>query len=298
MKSITTLLLLVLISGMGIKAQKPILVSEDSLNFGKGRLPGLSVIIPEVNYEKTLKIWIRELESGTKSKIVTENSEMSVFGAKIKEISPNPVNVYSKLMNLDSALKLNVAFEVKKDQYIERASGETDLIKAKNYLKEFARNQYIDLAKDQSDAEDKKLREIQRELSSLEKEKSRLQKSIQSENSSIVTEKDNIAVQNNELASVSAEIVEQNKQLSSTSDGPTKKAKTDYINGLEKRRKKVQNSIESSENRINRANNEIDKANAEIPRNDKMQEQVNDKIEKQQAVYQKFADKIKTIKSY
>ena len=298
MKSISTLVFLVLISSIGIKAKKPVLVSEDSLKIGKGHLPGLSVIIPEVNYEKTLKIWIRELESGTKSKIVTENSEMSIFGAKIKEISPNPVNVYSKLTNLDSALQLNVSFEVKKDQYIERASGETDLIKAKNYLKEFAKNKYINLAKDQADAEDKKLRDLQRELSSLEKEKSRFQKSIQSENTSIVTEKDNIAIQNNELASVSAEIIEQNKQLGSMEEGTTKKEKTDYINGLEKRRKKVQSSIESSENRINKANHEIDKANAEIPRNDKMQEQVNDKIEKQQAVYQKFEDKIKTIKSY
>ena len=298
MKSISTLVFLVFISSIGIKAQKPVLVSEDSLKIGKGRLPGLSVIIPEVNYEKTLKIWIRELESGTKSKIVTENNEMSIFGAKIKEVSPNPVNVYSKMTNLDSALKLNVSFEVKKDQYIERSSGETDLIKAKNYLKEFAKNQYINLAKDQADAEDKKLRDLQRELSSLEKEKSRFQKSIQSENTSIVTEKDNIAIQNNELASVSAEIIEQNKQLGSMEEGTTKKEKTDYINGLEKRRKKVQSSIESSENRINKANHEIDKANAEIPRNDKMQEQVNDKIEKQQAVYQKFEDKIKTIKSY
>jgi len=298
MKSISTLVFLVFISSIGIKAQKPVLVSEDSLKIGKGRLPGLSVIIPEVNYEKTLKIWIRELESGTKSKIVTENNEMSIFGAKIKEVSPNPVNVYSKMTNLDSALKLNVSFEVKKDQYIERASGETDLIKAKNYLKEFAKNQYINLAKDQADVEDKKLRDLQRELSSLEKEKSRFQKSIQSENTSIVTEKDNIAIQNNELASVSAEIIEQNKQLGSMEEGTTKKEKTDYINGLEKRRKKVQSSIESSENRINKANNEIDKVNAEIPRNDKMQEQVNDKIEKQQAVYQNFEDKIKTIKSY
>ena len=228
MKSISTLVFLVFISSIGIKAQKPVLVSEDSLKIGKGRLPGLSVIIPEVNYEKTLKIWIRDLQSGTKSKIVTENNEMSIFGAKIKEVSPNPVNVYSKLTNLDSALKLNVAFEVKKDQYIERATGETDLTKAKNYLKEFAKNQYIDLAKDQADAEDKKLRDLQRELSSLEKEKSRLQKSIQSENTSIVTEKDNIAIQNNELASVSAEIIEQNKQLGSTTDKQTKKEK----NGL------------------------------------------------------------------
>jgi len=283
---------------MGIKAQKPILVSEDSIKFGKGKLPGLSVIIPEVNYEKTLKTWTRDLQSGTKSKLVTENNELSIFGAKIKEISPNPVNVYSKLMNLDSAIKINVAFEVKKDQYIERSTGETDLSKAKVYLKEFAKNQYVELAKDQSDAEDKKLQDLGKELSSLEKEKTQLQKTIESENTTIVTENDNITVQNNELASVTSEIIEQNKQLSSTSDDKTIKAKKDYINGLEKRKKKIQNMIETSQNRINKANNEIEKETAEIPRNDKMQELENGKIEKQRAVCQKFADKIKTIKSY
>jgi chromosome segregation ATPase len=298
MKSIFTLLFLVLISFFGIKAQKPILVSEDSLNIGKGRLPALTVLIPEVNYDKTLKTWTRDLQSGTKSKIVTDNSEMTIFGAKIKEISPNPLNVYSKLTNIDSAIKLSVAFEVRRDQYIEKATGETDLTNAKHFLMEFARNQYIEVAKEQADAEDKKLRDLQRDLSTLEKEKTRLQKTIQSETTTIVTEKDNITLQNNELASVTAEIIEQNKQLGTTTDNQTKKAKTDYINSLEKKKKKVQSSLESSENRINKANSEIDKANAEIPRNDKMQEQVNEKIEKQQAVYQKFADRIITIKSF
>jgi chromosome segregation ATPase len=298
MRSIFILFFLLLISCTGIKAQKPILVSEDSLTFGKGKLPGLSVTVPEVNYEKTLKTWTRDLQSGTKSKLVTENNEMTIFGAKIKEVSPNPINVYSKLMNLDSAIKINVAFEVKKDRYIERSTGETDLNKAKLYLKEFARNQYIDLAKDQADAEDKKLRDLQKDLSSLEKDKTRLQRAIESENTTIVSENDKITVQNNELASVTSEIIEQNKQLSSTSDDKTINAKKDYINSLEKRKKKIQSMIESSQNSINKANNEIDKANAEIPRNDKMQEQVNDKIEKQQAVYQKFAEKIKTIKSF
>ena len=298
MKSIITLVFLVMISSIGIKAQKPILVSEDSLNIGKGRLPALTVLIPEVNYDKTLKTWTRELQSGTKSKIVTDNNEMTIFGAKIKEISPNPLNIYSKLTNLDSTIKLSVVFEVRRDQFIEKATGETDLTNAKHYLREFARNQYIDLAKDQADNEDKKLRELERDLSSLEKEKTNLQKSIQSENTSIVTEKDNITIQNNELSSITAELVDQNSQLSSTADDKMKKAKEDYINSLEKKKKKVQSSIESSENRINKSNNEIDKANAEIPRNEKMQEQVNEKIQTQRAVCQKFADKIITIKSY
>lgn len=298
MKSIFILFFLLLISCTGIKAQKPILVSEDSIAFGKGKLPGLSVTIPEVNYEKTLKTWTRDLQSGTKSKLVTENNEMSIFGAKIKKVSPNPINVYSKLMNIDSGIKINVAFEVKKDKYIERSTGETDLNNAKLYLKEFARNQYIDLAKDQVDAEDKKLLDLQRDLSSLEKEKTQFQKTIESENTIIVSENDKITIQNNELASVTSEIIEQNKQLGSTSDDKTKNAKKDYINSLEKRKKKVQNMIETSQNRINKANNEIDKAYAEIPRNDKMQEQVNEKIQNQQAVLGKFTDKLKQIKSY
>jgi chromosome segregation ATPase len=298
MKSIFILFFLLLISCTGIKAQKPILVSEDSIAFGKGKLPGLSVTIPEVNYEKTLKTWTRDLQSGTKSKLVTENNEMSIFGAKIKKVSPNPINVYSKLMNIDSGIKINVAFEVKKDKYIERSTGETDLNNAKLYLKEFARNQYIDLAKDQVDAEDKKLLDLQRDLSSLEKEKTQFQKTIESENTIIVSENDKITIQNNELASVTSEIIEQNKQLGSTSDDKTKNAKKDYINSLEKRKKKVQNMIETSQNRINKANNEIDKAYAEIPRNDKMQEQVNEKIQNQQAFLGKFTDKLKQIKSY
>lgn len=299
MKSIFTLMLLASISFIGIKAQRPVTVTDDSLTFGKSTMPGITVTIPEVKYETALKSWTKELQSGTKSKIVTENNSMSIFGAKIKEISPNPVNVYSKMANIDSAVKLTVVFELKKDQYIERSQSETDLTKAKNYLKEFAKNEYLDLAKDQADEQDKKLRDLQKDLSSLERDKSKLQKTIESDNTTITSEKQNIEVQKNELAAVSTELVEQNKQLSAP-DSPDaiKKEKTDYINTLEKRQKKAQNSIESSQNKINKANNEIDKANKEIPNNEKQQQELNDKIQVQQAITQKYDDKVKTIKSY
>jgi hypothetical protein len=298
MKSISTLLLLFVLSCSGVKAQRAILITEENINFGKNQMPGLSIIIPEVSYDKALKAWTKDLQSRTKSNLVTENSEMYIFGARIKEVGANPLNVYSKLMNLDSTLKLNVAFEVKKDQYIERTNGEEEFTNAKNYVKEFAKNQYLDLAKDQADTEDKKLRDLENNLSSLEREKSRLQKSIESEKKSIFTENENLTIQKTELASVSAELVDQSAGLESMEEGPVKKEKTNYINGLEKRKKKALNTIESSENRINRSNTEIDKANSEIPNNEKMQGEVKAKIEKQQAVCQRYADKIKTIKSY
>jgi hypothetical protein len=297
MKIKFTLVILVLIPFLGINAQKPIIVSEDSLQIGKSLLPGLSVTIPESDYDKALKTWTRDLQSGTKSKVVIENGEMSIFGAKIKAITPNQINVYSKLIKLDSMLQLFVSFETKKDQYIERSSG-PEFANAQDYLKEFAKSQYIDVAKTQADAEERKLRDLQKELSSLENEKSKMQKGIQTDNSNISSEKENITVQNNELNTVNAAIIEQNSQLSTMEEGPAKKEKAAQIKELEKRKKKALNSIESSENKINRADSDVNKATGDIPRNERMQEKVREQIFQQEAVYQMFADKLKKIKSY
>jgi hypothetical protein len=298
MKTISTFVFLILVPVMGIKGQKPISVSEESMKFGKTNIPGLSVNIPEANYEKTLKIWIKELESGTKSKVATENGEMSIFGAKIKDLSPNPINVYSRIITGDSTLQLSVSFELGKDKYIEKATGEADYANAQNYLKQFAKNRYLEVAKDRVDVEDKKLRDIQKELSSLEKEKSRLQKTIQSNNTTVLNETDNIAIQNNELKNVSASIVDNNSQLSGMDEGAAKEERVKYIKELEKKKKKVLSTIESSENKINNAKNETVKATSDISKNDLMQEQVRGRMVQQELVLQKFTFKLTSIKNY
>ena len=297
MKSIFSFLIIMAFACSWIRAQKPISVKEDSLSFGKEILPCLTVSIPEVNYENTMKSWTKEIQSGTKSKVEKEGNEMTIFGAKINDISPNPVNVYSRMFSLDSMVKISVAFEMKKDQYIERNTNETDVDKAKTYLKNFAKEQYLELAKDQSDAEAKKLHDLQKEVSSLDREKSRLQKLIESATTIVFNEKQNLTVQQNELNSVSDEMVGQNKELSSPDGDAVKKEKTDYINSLEKRKKKAESAIESSQDKINKANTEIEKSNKEIPENDKKQQELNEKVHAQQAVAQKFEEKVKAIKA-
>ena len=298
MKPISILSILILVVCFEMKAQKPILISEDSIIFGRSRIPGISVYIPEGDFKRTIKAWKKELESGTKSKLMTEKGEMSIFGAIIYEIDPDPLNVYSKMIDLDTVLKLSVIFEVRKDQFIEKTSGETELSKAKIYLKEFARLRYADVAQEQAKNEEKKLHKIERELSLLEREKTKYQRSIQKNNSKIIDEKGNIEVQNNELTRLSAEIVSQYKQLSSMESAEAQKEKKDFIKGLNKTKKKTLNSIRSSKNRIDKANNEIYRANLEIPKNERLQAQVMDKIAKQEAVYQQFVDKLNTIESY
>ncbi len=127
-----------LITGAGLNGQKPIKVLEDSVQYGNYLYPGFNVTIPEANFDKVLKNWIKTQESGTKSKVQTENGEMTIFGAIIREISASPVNIYSRLMNEDTLSRLMVSIELKKDQYVEAAVGDIQLTSARNYLKEFA----------------------------------------------------------------------------------------------------------------------------------------------------------------
>jgi hypothetical protein len=298
MKLKFTLALFLLIPFSGIKAQQPIIISEDTLQIGSSLLPAFSVTIPESEYAEVLKAWTRKLESGTRSKVHTENSEMQILGAKIKDISKDAINVFSKLERLDSELILYASFETSKDHYITGTSGEPEFSKARDFMKEFAKDQYIEVAKAQADLEEKKLRNLEKELSSLENEKSRMEKSIESNTSGIAGEKENILLMNNELNTVNASLMGQDSLLAAMEEGPARKEKAGQVSDLEKRKKKALKSIESSEKKIQRSNEEIDKATSEIPQNERMQEMVREQIAKQEAVYQLFADKLKKIKSY
>lgn len=298
MKTTFFLVSLAIISSIAVKAQQPVIISEDSLKIGKSLMPGFSVTIPEANYDKTMKAWIKELQAGTKSDVVTENEEMTIFGAKLKAISPNPVNVYSRINKLDSMLKLSVSIETKKDVYIERSQNSAEYIRVRDYIKEFAKNQYLEVAQEQKDTEERKLRDLQKELSSLMNEKTKLLKSIQSDTSSILEEKSNILTQNGELATVNNTLAEANSQIAGMEAGPAQKEKADLIKELEKRKKKALSSIDNSENRINKYSNAIDKARREIPVNERMQVQARVQVVVQEKIYQKYSEKLAKIKAY
>ncbi|HLO59171.1 MAG TPA: hypothetical protein VK179_10540 [Bacteroidales bacterium] len=281
-----------------VLSQKPIRVTEDSLKYGAAKYPGFSISIPEVSYERTEKSWIKELQSGTKSKVVNENGDMSIFGANIKDISATPMNIYSRLESRDSLVMLMVSFEVKKDQYIQKANNEAELIAAKEYLKQFAKSEYMNLVKGQLQDEEKKLRDLNNDLNSLKNDKSRMERSIQSNRSLIKEMQDNIVLQNTELSKVSAELVNENNLLTSMDEGAAKEEKASYVKDLEKRKKKISNEIESSENKIKKANNEIDEADRNIPKNEADQEDMRSKVAQQEAVVNRFTQKLNTIKAY
>jgi len=180
-KTIPVFLLMCLLHSGAVMSQKPIELKEDSISFGAHSYPGITVSIPEVAYESVQKNWVKALESGTKSKAVYENGVYTLFGGNIKEISPNPVNIYSKLDSRDSIVYLLATVELKKETYVQKGTAETELAGMKTYLKDFAKEQYLELAKKQLDEQEKALRTLEKELSSYQKDESDLEKSIRSD---------------------------------------------------------------------------------------------------------------------
>lgn len=285
-------------SVLSANGQKPIYINEDSVLVGKSMNPGLTVTIPEVNFDKTLKNWIKEQENGTKSKVVTDNGEMSIFGAIRKDISPNPINIYSTLQNQDSLQLLMVCIEIKKEEYVEPSSGDIQMTAARNFLKDFAKRQYIDFIKDEVAAEEKILRELNNEMNGLQKNESKTKKGAQSNKNVIRNEQDKLIVQNNELNQLSTEIISQNNLLISMEAGPGREAKAAQIKELDKRKNKLQKEIQSAENKISKSKSKIDQADRALPRNEDDQQKMNEKIAAQEAVVRKFTDKLNAVKNY
>jgi hypothetical protein len=281
-----------------IMAQSSLIVSEDSLKVGNNQVPALTVMIPEVEYKQTIRNWIKKVESGTRSKVVDEGGKMTIFGANIKSISQDPVNIYSELRDGDSVLFLTAVFELRKDVYVERATGEDELAKVKSYLFNFAKDQYISLVSEQVWVEEKKLRDLEKDLRKLERGESRLERSIRSNNRRISSERNNLTALNNKLRNLSAEIIVLKTRTNSSESGGIREEQTKDIKDLEKNHKRTIRTIKRSENRIRKAEKSIDKARREIPRSDVQQYGISVRLAEQEEIVEKFANKLQNIKDF
>ncbi len=298
MKKIHTIILLLVLPAAILRAQKPIGVFEENLTIAGSAHPGITVTIPEVGAEMVQENWLKTIQTGTKSKAVFENGEWTLFGANIKSISETPINIYSRIIDQDSVVRVMASFELKKDVYVEKNVTEAELVQAKSFMKQFAKDQYLAYANAELQAEEKKLIEIEKELRSFQREESGLERNIRKSENTIKSENEKIAAMNAELATVSAELVTQNEQLGLLPEGEARDEMLKTIRGLEKQQKKLMNSIEASGKKINKANSAIVDSNARIPQQESLQNSARDRIAAQEAVVRRYEDKVKVIKAY
>lgn len=290
MKHFYSLLVLTLFFSV-IKAQNPIVVSEDEFNFGTGTIPTYSVVVPEGDYDEILEEWIKYQESGTRSKVVKKNDNLTIFGAKVKPVSEDPVNIYSFVSDETGGVRIMSAFETEPGTYASSA----EYANARKYLFDFAKDQYVSLVNDQLNEEEKKLRSLKNELSSLENDRTRMERSISSSEETIEEETNNLEELRNSLASLTPQRYQGGDSASITGMGS---ASPDEVKDLEKERKKINRDIKSAEDKIDRAERDMRENQRALPGNASDQEVARRKVEEQEKVVEFHSDKLETIKSY
>jgi hypothetical protein len=298
MKTLLTSFIFFFILSFGGIAQKAITVTEGPITFMHGNNPGITVSIPEVSYKKVRDSWIKTLEKGTKSKIMNEGNEISIFGANLKDISPTPINIYSFVRDNDSAILLGATIELKKDVYVSTENNAEEFAKVKTFLLEFAKGHYLEVAQDQLDTEEKKLSRLESDLKSLDNDKVKLEKMIQSNTTSISSTKDELNILRTNLKSMNDELLLQTNEYNALEAGPSKEEKKKYIDDLEKRIKKDNKDVESGEKKIINLQSEIDKGQDEkLPDVVKNQEQTRIAIDQQKGVVNASRTKCDNIKN-
>ncbi|MDY0342760.1 MAG: hypothetical protein RBR28_04250 [Lentimicrobium sp.] len=295
MKKTLLFTMLLVLSILVVKGQQPIVTAYDSLLFGDTRCPGLWVTIPEVSKADIEKDWKKILEKGTKSKVLSKDNEMTIFGAQWSDISKEPVNVFSNYVETDSTIRLFVAVELHRDDFVTRDSPQFTALS--NMLTSFAKDKYIAVADGQLAQENKKLKDLQKNLESLRKNKDKLEKQIKSDQAAIDQENYRIVTTQKEIGETDRLLDTRGTELASL-DGKERKDKESEIKSLEKKKKSSQKSIGSSESKINKATNNIADNNTAIAINLQEQSKVMSEIADQTMEVRKYEEKLNKIKSY
>jgi hypothetical protein len=275
--------------------QKPVKVEETRIKFTHGEYPGIVLTIPEVDYSTIDKDWRSNLEQGTKSDVVIENGELSIFGAKISDISESPLNVYSRIKTVDSAVILETVFMLKPNEFISSDQFAKEFSQAKNYLFVFGRSQYTSVAKEQLKGEEKTLKILEQKLETLYSEKTRLEKSIVDSKNKISQNQDEIGILKNDLINLNDQLTAEKAALSLLKNEEAIKQKESEIKTIEKNKKKSMDNITDDEKSIVDNTSAIDAANLNITTNLGEQENVKYQINGQKLVVQAAETKLKNI---
>ena len=297
LRSVITAILCILLIPL-LDGQKPVIVNSESVTFSNGQYDGFTLVIPEVSYDEAAKAWIKVLEKGSKSKVVIENGEYSIQEAQISDIREQPLSVFSILSMKDSSILVKVAFEIDSNVFISRGQSEKEFAQATQFLFEFGKEQYTNLAEKELKAEEKTQNSLEKDLRSLQNAKTRLKKTIVDEEVNILGYNDKITLLKQDAQNLNNKIGVEKNTLMNLSDEEAIKAKESDIKDLEKSKDKVLKEIENLQKDIVESNAKIDRSKLDIESNIRDQSAKMAEIDKQKVNVSKAKNKLDAILNF
>ncbi len=291
-----------IIIGFQTSAQGPVKISGKNVTMSKGEQPAFIVEIPQVNIESVKKSWMKLIRQNTKSKVSTENSEITILNTQIAEISDNPINIYSAVYQIDSAVKLVSLFEIdsaffsfdgdKEDMTYERTYRGIE-----HFLHDFAVTEYREAVEAELKAENKELKNLNNELEKLVKQSETFHKKIMQNESDSLNAEAQISSLEIDKQRKQGEIDSKKESMASiTGDKELYDEAKKYLKSLEKQRKKIEKEIDKLKANIVEYNSDKVELKRSIMENEKQKEELLNEISKQQETVKKVTAKLENIK--
>lgn len=299
---LTALLAIIFIGSLTIQAQNEIQVTNKFISMSQGEQPAYIVEIPEANYESSLKNWKKLIRQNTKNKIEESGHEIVMKSTLIEDIYSKPINLYSAIIIGDSSLKLIAVYEIDSvffdfEKVEKSVVNEKINSQIKHFMYNFASQQYMYAVEDELEAEENKLKYLQKELASLGK---------QSENNMKDNSENEQNIKNSQDAINSYEIDNERKQneinakkeaISGISNDPEllDQAKG-QLKSLEKEKKGIEGKLEKEQKNIIKYQANIESLNIELERILELQGTKKEEIDAQELVVENVRKKLHAIK--
>ena len=299
MKPLFYFFLAVIFFGTGsVTAQDTLHVTEAPMLMSKGTQNGYTVIIPQARAKDIISTWKKYIKQG-ESKTSTEESDGEYLsrGTTLVNISPQPMNVYVQIKDMEKSVRLTAYFTEDDSNFISSASHPEKGLAAQKYVKNYAQVQYRLAVENELHTETKK-------LADLEYQKENLAKSNEKSKSTISENERKIAHTQTEIEANSAaqgrrrseiegqkEIVRITTKKTETYDLEEKK-----LNNLEKELKKLVNDNEDMHDNIESRKQDNTQHQRNIEKNEELIKQKKEEIEKQKEHVKEIEAKLKRMK--
>jgi DNA repair exonuclease SbcCD ATPase subunit len=296
------IMLFYLLFPLFLSSQENIEVTEQIVNMSQGEQPAYIVKVPESDYDQVLKEWEKIIRQDTKSKVEEYEHEIVIKGTHISSIYHKPINIYSAVINKDSAVKIVAVYEI--DSVFFSFSEERPDLNAEKthhhiekFMREFAVDQYkyaVSVAL--SDAE-KLLKTKNKELNDLSKQNENYQKEVKESEQNIKSSEDLISSYEKDSERKLSEINSKKDAIAGLSDDAELSSQAkDQLKALEKEKKNIGNKLEKEQKNIVKNESNIEELNRLIEDNTEKQTAKKTEIESQENVVDAIKAKLAGIK--
>lgn len=277
-------------------SQIEISVLETTKLMNKGEQPGLIVDIPQASTKNVERDWTKLMKKGSKAKVEKDKGHLYIEGVSLEAVAPDPINVYTQLLETGDGTRLTVFFEIY-GSFLSKVEDEDKFTIAKKIVRNFGVEAYKSAVENELKEEEKKLKNFESELERLEKNNEKLHSEINENNRRISKSESEIETSEVDQERKSEQIRIQKDVIANmvNAQGDELKVAEKTLKSLEGDKRKLENDEESLHKKIEKYQSEIRQAERDIQKNLEDQENKRREIGNQKKVSLAVKDKLKNI---